>query len=376
MRATRQAVDHEIAATTNVVRHFREIYDRELYLARGRSSMFQMAVKDFGYDKSKAQRRVNAMELSLAVPEVLEKIDRGQMCLQVAADIQTFLNRERGLKKPYSIQQTRELVETCSGLSTREVQIELATRNPSIDFKESKRYVARDRLRVTHTISTAIEEKLERIRQLRSHANPYMTREELLDFMAEVTLDAIDPARRDARVDKTRAWKRLEKRAIASATGRPAAQMPTVEPEESACEEGAVSERVAYTEEIVSEFGEIQLAAILSETQGAAMSRDALDAAPVRELSAQGVPLMRSRYITAAADRAVRKRNAERGCEFADPSTGHVCGSKHQLQRDHVTPFSHGGSNESENIRLLCSKHNRWSWRSRSVVRADHRAYG
>ena len=97
--SAQQTIRIETTATTNVVRHFREIFDRDLYLARGYGSMWMMAVKEFGYDRSSAQRRVNAMELSRVVPAVLEKIDQKKMCLQTAADIQTFLNLERAAKR-------------------------------------------------------------------------------------------------------------------------------------------------------------------------------------------------------------------------------------------------------------------------------------
>ena len=66
--STSQSVKIETKATTNVVRHFREIFDRKLHLKRGYSSMFVMAVKEFGYDKASAQRRVKAMALSIIAP--------------------------------------------------------------------------------------------------------------------------------------------------------------------------------------------------------------------------------------------------------------------------------------------------------------------
>lgn len=145
------------------------------------------------------------MELSLAVPAVLEKIDDKTMYLQTAADIQTFLNFERAAKMPYLVQPMVDLVEACTGLSVRDVQIELASRNPKIDFKETKTYVSKDRIRVTHTLAVSIEDKLTQIKNLLSHVDPYMTREELIDYMAEKTLEAIDPASREARVKARKA---------------------------------------------------------------------------------------------------------------------------------------------------------------------------
>jgi hypothetical protein len=161
---THGAIKNETEATINVVRHFKEIYERDLYLARGFSTMYLMAVEEFGYDSSSALRRTHALELALAVPSVLEKIDRGELCLQSVADIQTFLNRERGAKKIYSPEQKAELVNNCSGLSTRSVQAELAGRNSDVSFCETKKVISKNQIRVTYVTKIATEEKLDRIK--------------------------------------------------------------------------------------------------------------------------------------------------------------------------------------------------------------------
>ncbi|RYZ81998.1 MAG: hypothetical protein EOP06_22440, partial [Proteobacteria bacterium] len=180
IQATKSAVALEKAATANVVRHFAEIFKRRMHAILGYSSMFVFAVEELGYDRASAQRRVNAMELSMAVPEVLTFIDEKKLCLQSAADIQTFLNKERGARKPYSAEAKASLVATCTNLSTREVQRRLAALNPQVDFSQSKRFVSADRMQVTHTVSVQVEEKLERLKGLLAHVNPYMNREELL----------------------------------------------------------------------------------------------------------------------------------------------------------------------------------------------------
>lgn len=351
--STWNAIAVETSATTNVVRHFREIHDRELHLSSGFSSMFLMATKEFGYDRASAQRRVNAMELSLAVPSLLERIDAGELCLQSAADIQTFLNRERAEKKPYSVDQKRELVEVCSGLSTREVQIELAKRNPTLDFRESKKFVSADLLQITYTSAVKTEDKLERIRNILSHSRPYMNRIELIDYMAERTLDAIDPVRKLERAEKRLAAKAIKASKAARVLLVPAQELRKVETgaesvtEEPKVDGDAAGEEVAF-EEVVSEAGEIQLVASFAA---------------------------RSRYVKAAEDRKVRRKNGGRGCDYVDPETGRRCGSMHQLQRDHIVLYSHGGGNESENLRLYCAQHNRFRWRRRSTVRSDELDY-
>ena len=50
-------------------------------------------------------------------------------------------------------------------------------------------------------------------------------------------------------------------------------------------------------------------------------------------------------------------------CTFRDPQTDKVCGSKHFLQVDHIQSVSNGGSNELDNLQILCGQHNRYKFR-------------
>ena len=44
-------------------------------------------------------------------------------------------------------------------------------------------------------------------------------------------------------------------------------------------------------------------------------------------------------------------------CSFKSKS-GQVCGSKWDLEIDHIQPFAQGGRTEKENLRVLCRAHN------------------
>lgn len=48
----------------------------------------------------------------------------------------------------------------------------------------------------------------------------------------------------------------------------------------------------------------------------------------------------------------------DKACTYKDPRTGKICGSTYQLQVDHIYPKALGGSDEPENLRSLCRKHN------------------
>lgn len=63
------------------------------------------------------------------------------------------------------------------------------------------------------------------------------------------------------------------------------------------------------------------------------------------------------RNTKAGAKRVIVQVNDGR-CVFKDPATGHVCGSRHQVQIDHIIPKAMGGSDDPSNLRPLCREHN------------------
>lgn len=65
-----------------------------------------------------------------------------------------------------------------------------------------------------------------------------------------------------------------------------------------------------------------------------------------------------SRYLLSALKVKIHQRD-QGCCSYVSPQTGKKCGSKFQVQVDHIQPYALGGKNEESNLRLLCSAHNR-----------------
>lgn len=69
--------------------------------------------------------------------------------------------------------------------------------------------------------------------------------------------------------------------------------------------------------------------------------------------------LNRSRYVPSVVKAQIWKRD-QGCCSFVSANSGKVCGSKYQVQVDHIKPFALGGETKVQNLRLLCAQHNRF----------------
>lgn len=74
---------------------------------------------------------------------------------------------------------------------------------------------------------------------------------------------------------------------------------------------------------------------------------------PLRRTSAA-----EAKRVTKVGAKRITIKAANASCTYQDPLTGRVCGSRHQIQIDHVVPKAMGGGDEPENLRALCRQHN------------------
>jgi hypothetical protein len=59
-------------------------------------------------------------------------------------------------------------------------------------------------------------------------------------------------------------------------------------------------------------------------------------------------------------------KNRDQCCQHKDKITGRICGTKLNLQIDHIKPIWAGGTSTIENLQLLCANHNRYRYRQQS----------
>src|SRR4051812_21271306 len=124
---TRVAAKNERHSTTIVLHHLLEVYQRRLFSPKYQS-LHDYAVKDLKYSEGAAQRRINAMWVLRAVPEIDEKIDSGSLNLTTLSQAQSYFRAEAKVEKALPPEAKRELLSALESKSTRQVDRELIGR--------------------------------------------------------------------------------------------------------------------------------------------------------------------------------------------------------------------------------------------------------
>jgi hypothetical protein len=71
--------------------------------------------------------------------------------------------------------------------------------------------------------------------------------------------------------------------------------------------------------------------------------------------------------LTPAKKKSVLRR--DQCCQFRDPRSGNICGSRFNLQVDHIKPRWAGGLHELSNLQVLCAAHNRMKYEKEAGIR-------
>jgi len=283
------------AVLARLLAHLVEVEERRLHLEAACPSMFQFCVRRLGMSEDEACRRIHAARLARRFPDLLVRIERGELTLSTIALLGGALT-----EATYPA-----LVEAAAGKTKAEVQALLAKRSPMPDAPTAITAIptqapiptlgveavfappptggrtrgpqlaplSETRHKVQFTASNELRKKLERAQDLMRHAN------------AEGDLAVVVERALDLLVEK------LEKERLGK-TSRPR------------------------------------------------RSREQSDTA----------------RISRATRRAVFERDGER-CTFTD-AEGHRCPATTWLEIDHVIPRARGGTSEVRNLRVRCRAHN------------------
>jgi uncharacterized protein YcbK (DUF882 family) len=195
---TKNLVVRERELLNQVLHHLREIESRRLYASLGFASLFDYAVNELSYSASAAARRINAMRLLKDLPqEVEEALTGGKLSLSHLSSVQVFLKHEKNHQgRVYSRDEKLDLVTQLQGTSQRQAEKILVSLSPDSTFKHQERVrpVAQNLSEFKTVISDGLLKKLERVRELTVHRTQSGHWSEVLEIMADLAIEALDPA--------------------------------------------------------------------------------------------------------------------------------------------------------------------------------------
>jgi hypothetical protein len=210
----------EKLALKNILSHLSELQRRRGFAEYGCSSLYQFCMKVLSYTEAEANLRVRAVRVVDEIPEIESKISSGELTLSAVSKAQSFFNSQ---ENPLPIAEKKEVLLKLENKSIQECELELLKLSPRKPLPKDKvKPITQTHVQVTVTISTELQSKLEKLKALMSHKNPHMTQSQLLEELAEIALQKLDPELKKQRTASMRARSDVSKnkRYISTATKR------------------------------------------------------------------------------------------------------------------------------------------------------------
>jgi len=309
----------------------KEIRTRRIYAAMGYSSLFEMLVKHFKLSESSTYSRLQALKLMDAVPEVQADLASGDLSLSNAALIQGFIQRsEKETQKPLSLEKKKDLIDSVKNKSNREAKVELAKKDPEFALPpEKEKPLALNYTQLQITVDAETMEVLNEVKNLLSHTIPDGNLKDVLKYMLTLTAQT------------------LKKRK----------GQDTLKENNSFSSENADTYLI-QSNSLPSENVKIEIGTVEDKTDFAKLTNSGTDVQSKDGIKGQNEKKFKYRFISQFTKRKVFQRSGG-NCEFVS-NNGKRCQSKHQLEWDHIIPWSQGGGKDERSLRVYCRTHNQY----------------
>lgn len=305
---TQHWVVEERNAQIQLIECLAEVHRRTLHSEMGYGSLWAFATQYLGLSEGAAQRRIAAMRICEELPEAKAAFEEGTLSLSNASTLDTFFRAAKKQGVERSAEEKKAVVEEIlspgtggdsisPGISQKECERRLAKLAPEVILRSEKaRVVSEDKTELKVVLDSSVVQMLDELRNLMAHQLPQATYAELIAVLADQGLK---------RIRKNRTGQAEEVKAAQPSAAAAAVASPSAEP-------------------------------ILP--------------------SDVGVPTSRIRKSVTVAKRKACWQRAESQCEYVAPS-GQRCQSRYGLEIDHRLALVNGGSDDLENLQLLCRSH-------------------
>jgi hypothetical protein len=327
------AVREEREKVTVVLHYLREVDRRRLYSALKYKSLHHFATKHLHYTDDEAYRRIAAMKLLRALPEMEEKIVCGDLALSHLNMAQTFFNQEEKIhQKPMSKEDKIQVMEQMLGTSVREAEkITLSLSSSEVKIKPDKlRQVSKNQIEIRFAAREEVQLMIESLKGFLAHSHPGIQLGELFEKLCKLGLEQWDPSRpaKGSR-KKSRAQQKPDEKAEQKAN----APDKSVQKKQGEKQENFAASMKDCVEEQPQESA-------ISQRQDV---QEELSFSIEMNQFAQWDP---SPTKSKARIRREVFQRAGNQCEN--------CHSEYALEIDHIYPQAFGGSSDPDNLRLLC----------------------
>ncbi len=321
-----------------VIEHIAEVISRRAFVEFGHASIKEYLVRDLKYSESSAQRRISAAFVLLQIPEIKEEIENGSLNLSQIVAANVAIRHEQKTNGPVSVEQKRELFVELAGKTVVETEKILDEKFESLPPVTREKHKHDDSVEVTVRMPKALYADFVRIKELNSHTIPNGNWVEILEKIANDYLKRHDPLRK-----KTVTAEKTMRSMEPHPTGRQESMAEDLKDgqELNPSPQNKSSKGSHGPTQII--FGETLENPTTEATQSKTNAVFSGHLSTVRKALRPNV-----RLFVFQRDRVCQHKNED----------GSICGSAHRLEIDHIEPKFVGGSDDVENLRLLCRAHN------------------
>lgn len=357
---------------------------RRLYLEQGYPSLFEWLTKYFGYSESAAYRRLQAARListlSEAGKELQEKIESGTLTLSTLAKAQSFFRAEEkrsGGMVPSEVKvRILEKVENQSLQKTEKLLFQFFPEAAKSLQAEKISAVSETESRLSLVLSEEVLNHLKRVQELLGHALPEGSLGEVIAYLSKEFLKRKDPLLKKAGQRKTMSSGSLVQSGKLAQSERLVQSENAAQPNGEASSESltqpdsqAQSESLAQPDRSTQSDGSPHPPGSAKDAyapRSESFTHSEISVSPENTAAVLHGGGMRAgklspqrKPLSVSLRRFILQRDQGR-CQFMDPRSGKVCGSRRRVEIDHIRPVALGGEDLPANLRCLCRNHNQW----------------
>jgi 5-methylcytosine-specific restriction endonuclease McrA len=185
LEQTKIVAQSEREILTKMLHHLREIDRRKLFSDLGYQSLFAYAVKELKYTEGQAGRRIQAMRLIREIPEIEWKIESGNLNLINVSQVQSLFREAKRASILVSKSDKLSLLRKLENKSKLEGQKIIENMRPVLNLKPK----LEDKTEIS--LSDETKNKISELRSLLGNKGSQMSLTELVEFMADHTVESL-----------------------------------------------------------------------------------------------------------------------------------------------------------------------------------------